>query len=146
MQNVRELLLDAVKENQSLLAHSLYIAIQQNIIKSTDSAVNIPFKKFPMDDCLNAHKKNLLCMHPTKMFAVPHNNFFAYYFAKNEQDVIDLHKKLFGHITKKPIDVSERIYMTIYDEEKKRYEDLYELRDKTMKLPAFIFTMKGKKR
>lgn len=60
MQNVRQLLIDAINNGQSMLAHSLFVAMKKQIINGNDIAINLPFDRFPIDECLDAHKKTYL--------------------------------------------------------------------------------------
>lgn len=135
-------MLDAVKEGLSMLAHSLFVAMQEKIISPDDSEISIPFDQFPMDQCLSAYRQNILCIHPTKLFAIPHENHFAMYLSKSLEDARTLHQKLFHTMPTKIFNMTDKIDTDVYDLQTKKTESFSEIRDRTINLPAFICFMK----
>lgn len=135
-------MLDAVREGLSMLAHSLFVAMQEKIISPDDSEISIPFDQFPMDQCLSAYRQNILCIHPTKLFAIPYENHFAMYLSKSLEDARTLHQKLFHSIPTKIFNMTDKIDTDVYDLQTKKTESFSEIRDRTINLPAFICFMK----
>ncbi|MEK5528490.1 hypothetical protein MKX79_03725 [Viridibacillus sp. FSL R5-0468] len=140
------MLIDAINNGQSMLAHSLFVAMKKQIINGNDIAINLPFDRFPIDECLDAHKKNILSIHPIKLYAITLNNTFAFYLSKDEESVKRLHFSLFEIIPKRLIDMSEKIYTSVYDEETKKFESFEEIRDRTIEFPVFVCCMDKKRR
>ncbi|OMC81827.1 hypothetical protein BK128_21390 [Viridibacillus sp. FSL H7-0596] len=138
---VRDLMLDAVKEGYSMLAHSLFVAIQEKIISANDSEINLPFNKFPIDKCTAAHKSNLLGINPTLLFAIPLENDFAMYLSKSEKEAKELHYSFFKKLPSKIFDMTDKIYTDLYDETTKKRESFADIRNRTMKLPAYVCSM-----
>lgn len=145
-QIVRELMTDAIREGLPMLAHSLFIAIQERIISAEDNANDIQLEKFPIEKCIAATKNNVLGIHPTYLFAIPIEDYFAMYLAKTEKDAKDLHYKLFRKPAIKVFDMTEKIDTDLYDETTKKVESFSEIRDKTVNFPKFVCCMQRKRR
>lgn len=146
-QTVRDLMIDAIREGLPMLAHSLFIAMQDRIISAEDNENEIQFEKFPIEKCIKATKNNILGIHPTYLFAILVDCRFAMYLSKSEKDAKDLHYKLFRKPALKVFDMTEKIDTDLYDETTKKVESFSEIRDKTVNFPKFVCCMgMGKRR
>lgn len=138
---VRNLMVDAVKEGLTMLAHSLFVAMKEGIISANDSEINLPYERFPIDKCIEATKNNILGIYPTYLFAIPIGDNFAMYLSKSEKEAKNLHFKLFRTNAKKIFDMTNKIDTDLFDETTGKYESFAEIRDKTISFPKFVCSM-----
>lgn len=135
----------AVNENMKLYAHALFIAVKNGLISMDDDIEDFDGTRLNEKEVLRAAEENILSMQPINLYAVPVNNFFAYYFAKKVDEVKQLHYQNFSLVATKVFDVSTKFHTDLYDPNTKKNESLVEIRKKTKVFPTLIciVPMKG---
>lgn len=135
---VREVFKNAVDENMNLYAHALFIAVRNGIISMNDDIDTFDSTQLNEKEVLRVAEENILSMQPINLYAVPVDNFFAYYFAKKIDEVKQLHYQNFSRVATKVFDVSTKIHTDLYDPNTRKTESLFEIRKKTKVFPALI--------
>lgn len=141
MQTIKEFLMFAIEEDHTLLAHSLFIAIQKKIVSPNDSIDDLDLRTLPAAECIEANEKNILDIHPVKLYAVPLQNDFAMYFARNETEVKNTHYKKFRAFAAQIFDMTEKMHTDVYDEDTRVTESFKDIQKRIVDYPAFICTM-----
>ena len=142
---VSEAFNQAVREDMRLYAHAIFIAVTKGYITMDESIDNFDAMLLDEKEVLAAVENNVLAMHPIKIYAVPVDNFFSYYLAKNVDEVKQIHYENFAKIAVKIFDVSTKMHTDLFDVSTKKVESIAEIRQKTKVFPALIciVPMKG---
>lgn len=139
---VKELLNDAITNDLSHLAHTIYYAVEQGIVKLEDSKENIPYDKLDYDVIIKMRKENILSVCDVKLYVVPMGNKrFAVYLARNEAGVYQIHNQRYGVQPAKVMDVSFKIDMTIYCQDTGKEESFWEIKNRVLHFPYFVGEM-----
>lgn len=145
---VYEILSDAVEFDNPLLAHTIYYAIQKQLITPND--------KFSMDafDALTDNdywiisdmvKDDYLKMRIIKLFAVPLNQKeFAFYLSKSHEDIEAIHFKHFKKKLTKLVDAYRMMDHILYFEDKKSYESFRDIAKQTIDFPSFVCVLESR--
>lgn len=136
--NINELFADALRYDESLLAHTLYSGLKDGSIEGTNSVDADLYDRIDLEKGYQLHRKNFLGLNSAKLFASPiGNGKFAMIFAEDEKTARKIYKKEFRaecgrmHLLHYGLDVST------YDLETKEHQTWREYRDSLPELPAF---------
>lgn len=94
---IQELLFDAVKYEESLLAHAIYIGVQRGLFSLQDTTDKLNYDKLPMDEVVKANERNDLKIKFTRLYAIrrPYHAEYAYYLAEDKESAMNKHRELF---------------------------------------------------
>lgn len=139
-------MLYAVEYDFRLLAHSLFVAMQNRIISPDTPIDSIDLSQVSIGDCIQASNNNILGIHAIHLYAIPvGNNHFAMYLAKNAKDAQSEHFRKFKKIENKIFDMTAKMDTDVFDEQTKITESFREIKKRTFQFPAFICTMPSKR-
>lgn len=94
---IQELLFDAVKYEESLLAHAIYVGIQRGLFTLHDSVEKFDLDMLPIHEIVEANKQNILKIKKTKLYAIrrPNHAEYAYYLTEDKESALNKHRELF---------------------------------------------------
>lgn len=140
---LNELLMDAIKFDDELLAYSVYWLIKNNVKKGTDSANNINWDLVNHDEVKQMRERNELNLQIIKIYSAPlGNGKHIIVFAKNEESAKGHIYTELGRIPTKIFDISSKIEKSFWFPEQQKNKSLRQLKDETLIFPAtaMIFT------
>lgn len=140
-----ELLLDAIKCDDELLAYSIYWLIKNNVVKGTDRANNINWNLVNHEEVRQMRGRNELNLQTIKAYSVPlGNKQHMIIFAKSEKSAKGHVYSELGRIPTKIFDISNKMDMSFWFPEQQKNKSLRQVKDETLIFPAtaMIF-MKG---
>lgn len=141
METIKDFLFYAIEEGHTLLAHSLFIAIQNKLVAPEESIDDLDLRLLNASECIAAEKENILNIHPVRLYAVKCETDFAMYFAHNTIEVKNEHYKKFKVNAFKIFDMTEKMHTDIFDEQTCITESFYDIQKRTVELPCFVCMM-----
>ena len=146
-QTAKELLDDAVKHDERFNAHAVYYAVTNGFAKLEDPVDSIPFDKLDYDVIRKMRDENMLAMCNIKLFLIRiEPGKFAFYLAKSKDDAQAEHHRMYRELNSDITEMTERMDVTLYCEETKRYESFREIKNRTMQFPCFAGEQETRKR
>lgn len=137
-QTVKELLYDAVEYDEPFLAHAVYYAVQQKFVSLEDSIDQLNFEELDHEAVIKMRDENYLSMCTIKLFTIQiEPRRFAFYLAEKEDEARSKHYSIYGQISKRVIDMTDKMDTSLYCHETKRVESFRELKKRTMQFPCF---------
>ncbi|MFS0819645.1 hypothetical protein ABC382_22510 [Lysinibacillus sp. 1P01SD] len=138
-----ELLLEAIKCDDELLAYSIYWLIKNNVVKGTDFANNINWNLVNHEEVKQMRERNELNLQTIKTYSVPlGNRHHIIIFAQNEESAKGHVYAELGRIPIKIFDISNKMDMSFWFPEQQKNKSLRQVKDETLVFPAtaMIFT------
>ncbi|WP_421924861.1 hypothetical protein [Lysinibacillus capsici] len=138
-----ELLLEAIKCDDELLAYSIYWLIKNNVVKGTDFANNINWNLVNHEEVKQMRERNELNLQTIKAYSVPlGNKQHIIIFAQSEESAKGHVYAELGRIPTKIFDISNKMDMSFWFPEQQKNKSLRQVRDETLVFPAtaMIFT------
>lgn len=138
-----ELLLEAIKCDDELLAYSIYWLIKNNVVKGTDFANNINWNLVNHEEVKRMRERNELNLQTIKTYSVPlGNRQHIIIFAQSEESAKGHVYAELGRIPTKIFDISNKMDMSFWFPEQQKNKSLRQVRDETLVFPttAMIFT------
>ena len=138
-----ELLLDAIKCDDELLAYSIYWLIKNNVIRGTDRDNNINWNLVNHEEVKQMRERNELNLQTIKTYSVPlGNKQHMIIFAKSEESAKGHVYTELGRIQTKMFDISNKMDMSFWFPEQQKIKSLRQVKDETLIFPAtaMIFT------
>lgn len=138
-----ELLLEAIKCDDELLAYSIYWLIKNNVVKGTDFANNINWNLVNHEEVKQMRERNELNLQTIKTYSVPlGNRQHIIIFAQSEESAKGHVYAEFGRIPTKIFDISNKMDMSFWFPEQQKNKSLRQVKDETLVFPAtaMIFT------
>ncbi|MEY9980370.1 hypothetical protein [Lysinibacillus sp. RC79] len=138
-----ELLLDAIKCDDELLAYSIYWLIKNNVVKGIDWANNINWNLVNHEEVKQMREGNELNLQTIKTYSVPlGNRQHMIIFAKSEESAKGQVYTELGRIPTKVFDISNKMDMSFWFPEQQKNKSLRQVKDETLIFPAtaMIFT------
>ncbi|MGE6516662.1 hypothetical protein [Lysinibacillus sphaericus] len=138
-----ELLLDAIKCDDELLAYSIYWLIKNSVIKGTDCANNINWNLVNHEEVKRMRERNELNLQTIKIYSFPlGNREHIIIFAENEESAKGHVYAELGRIPTKIFDISNKMDMSFWFPEQQKNKSLRQVKDETLVFPstAMIFT------
>lgn len=138
-----ELLLEAIKCDDELLAYSIYWLIKNNVVKGTDQANNIDWNLVNHEEVKQMRKRNELNLQAIKTYSVPlGNRQHIIIFAQSEESAKGHVYAELGRIPTKIFDISNKMDMSFWFPEQQKNKSLRQVKDETLVFPAtaMIFT------
>lgn len=142
------MLQEAVQFDVTLMAHSLYYAVQKNVISLADD-YNINFiDSLTENDHLiieNMIANDYLKLRLIKLLAVPLNNKeFAFYLTKKTEDIAEIHFKNFNKQPTKIIDAHRMMDKSLYFEDSKTTMTFRDISKKTADYPTLVCVLESR--
>ena len=149
--NVQQLLDDAITFDEPFTAHYIYFVTRSKKIELTspvDMLYQVQLSDQERTDFYKLYKADTLQMRPIKLFAVQISQHdFAFYFSATATDVQHLHFRLFNKNPHKVFNAYEkRIDRSLYFFDTKQYKSFRELLKETLEFPKYICTLKSESR
>ncbi|MEB7455105.1 hypothetical protein [Lysinibacillus sphaericus] len=138
-----ELLLEAIKCDDELLAYSIYWLIKNNVVKGTDRANNINWNLVHHEEVKQMRERNELNLQTVKTYSVPlGNRQHIIIFAQSEESAKGHVYAELGRIPTKIFDISNKMDMSFWFPEQQKNKSLRQMKDETLVFPAtaMIFT------
>jgi len=138
-----ELLLEAIKCDDELLAYSIYWLIKNNVVKGTDRANNINWNLVHHEEVKQMRERNELNLQTIKTYSVPlGNRQHIIIFAQSEESAKGHVYAELGRIPTKIFDISNKMDMSFWFPEQQKNKSLRQVKDETLVFPAtaMIFT------
>lgn len=138
-----ELLLEAIKCDDELLAYSIYWLIKNNVVKGTDFANNINWNLVNHEEVKQMRERNELNLQTIKTYSVPlGNRQHIIIFAQSEESAKGHVYAELGRIPTKIFDISNKMDMSFWFPEQQKIKSLRQVKDETLVFPAtaMIFT------
>lgn len=138
-----ELLLEAIKCDDELLAYSIYWLIKNNVVKGTDFANNINWNLVNHEEVKQMRERNELNLQTIKTYSVPlGNRQHIIIFAQSEESAKGHVYTELGRIPTKIFDISNKMDMSFWFPEQQKNKSLRQVKDETLVFPAtaMIFT------
>lgn len=139
---VSEMLQEAVKFDVTLLAHSIYYAVQKKVILLTDDYSIDFIDLLTENDHLiikNMIADDYLKLRLIKLLAVPLNNKeFAFYLTKKTEDIAKIHFKNFKKQPTKIIDAHRMFDKSLYFQDSKKTMTFRDISKKTADYPTLV--------
>jgi len=134
-----ELLLDAIKCDDELLAYSIYWLIKNNVVKGTDWAKNINWNLVNHEDVKQMRERNELNLQIIKVYTVPlGNKQHMIIFAQSEESAKGHVYAELGRIPTKIFDISNKMDMSFWLPEQQKIKSLRQVKDETLIFPATV--------
>lgn len=138
-----ELLLEAIKCDDELLAYSIYWLIKNNVVKGAHLANNIDWNLVNHEEVKRMRERNELNLQTIKTYSVPlGNKQHIIIFAQNEESAKGHVYAELGRIPTKIFDISNKMDMSFWFPEQQKIKSLRQVKDETLVFPAtaMIFT------
>lgn len=138
-----ELLLEAIKSDDELLAYSIYWLIKNDVKKGNDFANNINWNLVNHEEVKQMRERNELNLQTIKTYSAPlGDGRHIIIFAKDEESARGHVYTELGRIPTKIFDISNKIDMSFWFPEQQKNKSLRQVKDETLVFPAtaMIFT------
>lgn len=133
----KELLIDAIKQDEELMAYSVYWLIKNGVVKGTDQVKGIDWNIVNHEDVAEMRKRNELNINPIKLYSVPMgNNQHMIIFAHNVESAKGHYLNETGQLPSRLFDITRKMDKSFWFDDKKRYMTLRELKEETLIFPA----------
>lgn len=136
----------AIEEGHTLLAHSLFLAIQRNLVGPEEDIDDLDLRMLPAKDCIAADRENILNIHSIKLYAVPVESDFAMYLAHDPIEVKNEHYKKFHSNATQVFDMTTKMHTDIFDVQTGITESFYDIQKRNVEFPAFVCMMPSKRK
>ncbi|MFJ7933255.1 hypothetical protein [Sporosarcina sp. NPDC096371] len=141
-QAVKELLCDAITYDEPYLAHAIYYAVQQGMVKLEDPATTIPYAQLDYEAISKMRDENQLMMCRVKLFIVPMaSKRFALYLSGKEEEARTVHQRMFGVRPHTILDASDKMDMETYCEDTKRWQSFRDMKRQVLQFPYYAGVM-----
>lgn len=132
-----ELLLDAIKFDEVWMAYSVYWLIKNDVYKGTDSIRQVDWGLINEDEVKQMMERNDLNLNPVKLYTIPLGNDLHFLiFALTEESARGHCMNELGRLPEKIFDISQKMEMSFWFEDRQEYKSLRELKDETLIFPA----------
>lgn len=132
-----ELLLDAIKFDEVWMAYSVYWLIKNDVYKGTDSIKQVNWGLINEDEVKQMMERNDLNLNPVKLYTIPLGNDLHFLiFALTEESARGHCMNELGRLPEKIFDISQKMEMSFWFEDRQEYKSLRELKDETLMFPA----------
>ena len=132
-----ELLLDAIKFDEVWMAYSVYWLIKNDIYKGTDNIRQVNWGLINEDEVKRMMERNDLNLNPVKLYTTPLGNDLHFLiFALTEESARGHCLNELGRLPEKIFDISQKMEMSFWFEDRQEYKSLRELKDETLMFPA----------
>lgn len=148
MPNVNELLTDAIRYDQIFLAYCVCIAVRNGVVTTDVDEEKLYASELPFDEIQKAFENDSLQLkqNSIKLFMVKYNFDYAIYLAKHQEEVEQLHLKLFKEVSERIIEATHKKGTSIYDEHTKKTMNFYDMQNRTVSFPHFCGVMESRVR
>ena len=132
-----ELLLDAIKFDEVWMAYSVYWLIKNDVYKGTDNIKQVNWGLINEDEVNQMMERNDLNLNPVKLYTIPLGNDLHFLiFALTEESARGHCMNETGRLPEKIFDISQKMEMSFWFEDRQEYKSLRELKDETLMFPA----------
>ena len=132
-----ELLLDAIKFDEVWMAYSVYWLIKNDVYKGTDSIKQVNWALINEEEVKQMMERNDLNLNPVKLYTIPLGNDLHFLiFALTEESARGHCMNELGRLPEKIFDISQKMEMSFWFEDRQEYKSLRELKDETLMFPA----------
>ena len=134
-----ELLYDAIRFDEPKLAYPLYYLIKNGIVNGSDMYKKEMLFNIPRNEVDKLIAENVLGLNKIKLYSVPiGDNKHFILFAESEESARGHCISVLGRLPEKIIDISQKIDMSFWIEEKKKYQSLREIKEETLVFPSSV--------
>ena len=132
-----ELLLDAIKFDEVWMAYSVYWLIKNDVYKGTDNIKQVNWGLINEEEVKQMMERNDLNLNPVKLYTIPLGNDLHFLiFALTEESARGHCLNELGRLPEKIFDISQKMEMSFWFEDRQEYKSLRELKDETLIFPA----------
>lgn len=132
-----ELLLDAIRFDEVWMAYSVYWLIKNDVYKGTDNIKHVNWGLINEEEVNQMMERNDLNLNPVKLYSTPLGDDLHFLvFALNEESARGHCLNELGRLPEKIFDISQKMEMSFWFEDRKEYKSLRELKDETLIFPA----------
>lgn len=136
---VNELMYDALKYDEPLLAYSVFWSIKQGLCKAQDHARTFKAELVNQEEVNELIKQNVLGVNTLKLYAMPtKENHSLLVFAESEASAKGHYLNELGVLPKKVHDMTNKLDTTFWLGEEQGYKTLREVRDETLMFPSTV--------
>lgn len=136
---VKEMLYESVNLNQSLLAHAIFLAVQEGKVDMEQPAASLNFSELDLARVKKMSEDNLLAMNKVTLYACPLKpGYFAFILAHNEQEVRKEFVKVYGRQPSKVLEMESQMNRTMYFSDSGKYMDFWEIKNQVKSFPYFV--------
>ena len=134
-----EFLYDAIKFDEPKLAYPLYYLIKNGIVNGSDYYKREVLLSVPQIEVDKLIAENVLNLNKIKLYSVPLGNGQHFIlFAESEESARGHCLNELGRLPTKIIDITQKMDMSFWFEEKKKYQSLREIKDETLTFPSSV--------
>lgn len=134
-----EFLYDAIKFDEPKLAYPLYYLIKNGIVNGSDYYNREMLLSVPQSEVDKLMTENVLNLNKIKLYSVPlGNGQYFILFAESEESARGHCLNELGRLPTKIIDITQKMDMSFWFEEKKKYQSLREIKDETLTFPSSV--------
>ena len=134
-----ELLYDAIRFDEPKLAYPLYYLIKNGIVNGSDMYKKEMLFNIPRNEVDKLVTENVLGLNKIKLYSVPiGDNKHFILFAESEESARGHCLNELGRLPTKIIDITQKMDMSFWFEEKKKYQSLREIKDETLTFPSSV--------
>ena len=132
-----ELLLDAIKFDEVWMAYSVYWLIKNDVYKGTDNIKRVDWGLINEEEVNQMMERNELNLNPVKLYTIPLGNDLHFLvFALTEESARGHCLNELGRLPEKIFDISQKMEMSFWFDDRKKYKSLRELKEETLIFPA----------
>lgn len=134
-----ELLYDAIRFDEPKLAYPLYYLIKNGVVNGNEMYNKEMLFNIPRHEIDKLITENVLGLNKIKLYSVPiGDNKHFILFAESEESARGHCINVLGRLPEKIIDISQKMDMSFWIEEKKKYQSLREIKDETLVFPSSV--------
>ncbi|MFJ7951561.1 hypothetical protein ACIQZG_08540 [Lysinibacillus sp. NPDC096418] len=129
--------MDAIKQDEELLAYSIYWIIKNGIQKGTDSASRINWNLVNHEEVKQMREQNELNLQVIKVYSAPlGNDQHIIVFAKDEKSAKGHIYKELNRLPNKLFDISSKVEKSFWFPDQQKTKSLRQLKEETLVFPA----------
>lgn len=147
MQTIKQLLYDAVEYEESLLAHAVFIAVQDGLVTLDDPASMFDMDRLDKEKVIKANGENQLAISTVTLFAMPlEPGCFAFVLARTEEDAEAEYRRQYGYGPQKVLNMQDNMDRSIYFPEKNKHMSFRTIKGHVQSFPYFVCEFQSDKR
>lgn len=136
---VNELMYDALKYDEPLLAYSVFWSIKQGLCKANDHVKEFKTELVNQEEVNDLIKQNVLGMNMLKLYAMPTKpNHSLLVFAETEAAAKGHYLNELGNLPRTVHDMTHKLDTTFWFGEEQGYKTLRKVRDETLMFPSTV--------
>lgn len=136
---IKQELADAIKFDDSLVAHAIYYALQKGLVQLDDPSSSLPIPILDFDIITNWMDTNYLQLCTVKLFTIRVNqNRQALYLAHDENEASAQHFKMYGYLAQRIVEAPHEMDTSLYCEETGKHRVIRDMKRKMVEFPCWL--------